>query len=299
MDKPQSLYTLPAFKLGLWAARLLPRRVAQRVAPVIARAAYARLDESRAALRSNLRLVTGAEGEELDALCLTNVANFSRMLADYFFCIASEPRRAGELLEKWSGLDHIEAARSRGKGVLLVTGHLGNWELGAMLLARHGLPLTVITLEEPSSELTRWRDRCRQRLGIKTIPVGPGHAFEFVEMIHTLRRNEVIAMLIDRPYAGTGTPVDFLGQRTAFSHAPAMLWQHTDAAVIPAFVLQKAGGRYVSFADPMLPLERTRDPRESICANTQRLARHFESIIRQHPEQWFNYVPIWSEKPAP
>ncbi len=232
-------------------------------------------------------------------MCHRNVANFSRMLADYFLCLGCEGRCANDLLERWSGLDHLEAARDRGKGVLLVTAHLGNWELGAMLLARHDFALTVVTLEEPTNELTRWRDSYRQRLGIKTIPVRPGHDFQFIEMMQVLRRNEILAMLIDRPYAGTGTSVDFFGRRTEFSHAPAMLWQHTDAAVVPAFVLQEPGGRYISFADPMVSLARTRDPRESICANTQRLAHHFESIIRQHPEQWFNYVPTWSEAVPP
>ncbi|MEO8352130.1 MAG: lysophospholipid acyltransferase family protein [Chthoniobacteraceae bacterium] len=293
MDR--SLYSLPAFKLGLRAARILPRTCAQWIAPLIARAAYARLKAARSALHSNLHLVTGATGAELDAMCHRNVANFSRMLADYFFCLACEGRRASDLLERWSGLDHLEAARDRRKGVLLVTAHVGNWELGAMLLARHGFALTVITLEEPTSELTRWRDSYRRQLGIKTIPVGPGRDFQFIEMMQVLRRNEVLAMLIDRPYTGTGTSVDFFGQRAEFSHAPAMLWQHTDAAVVPAFVLRSASGRYISFADPILSLERTPDPRESICANTQRLARHFESIIHQHPEQWFNYVPTWSE----
>ena len=293
MDGPPTLYSLRAFKLGLVLARILPRSLAQRLAPRIGRATVARRPDERAALRGNLRLVTG-DDVRLDALCAENVANFSRMLADYFLCAATAGECADRLLECWNGIEHIEAARARGKGVILVTAHLGNWELGGILLARHGLPLNVVTLEEPSGELTRWRDAYRRRLGIKTIAVGPGHDFASVEMIHALRRNEIVAMLVDRPYAGTGSPVTLLGQRTEFSSAPALLWQHTDAAVVPAFVLQNPGGRYVSFADPMLPFAPANDPRAGIAANTQRLATHFETIIRQHPEQWFNYVPIWT-----
>ncbi len=216
------------------------------------------------------------------------------MLADYFRCGTGDPARAAELLHEWRGFEHFEKARALGKGIILVTGHLGNWELGGTLLALRGLPMTVITLEEPSTELTRWRDELRQRLGIKTITVGPGHDFAFVEMMNVLRRNEILAMLVDRPYADTGARVKFCGRDTPFSTAPALLWQHTGAAVVPAFVLQESGGRYISFADAPLDFQSHEDKRAALVKNTQHLATHFEDIIRKYPEQWFNYVPIWN-----
>ena len=265
---------------------------------MIGRMSYARKPETHSALRENLAAITGKSGAELDALCAENVAHFSRMLADYFQCGTGDPSRASELLHEWRGFEHFENARARGKGTVLVTAHLGNWELGGTLLALRGLPMTVITLEEPTTELTRWRDELRQRLGIKTITVGPGHDFAFVEMIQVLRRNEILAMLVDRPYAGTGCEVSFCKRATEFSSAAALLWQHTEAAVVPAFVLQESGGRYISFADAPLAFQTGAGKREALIENTQLLATHFEAIIRNHPEQWFNYVPIWKSSPS-
>jgi KDO2-lipid IV(A) lauroyltransferase len=206
-----------------------------------------------------------------------------------------EPRPCGieAWVQDWRGLEHFEKARTHGKGIVLVTAHLGNWELGWFAARAARTPHDVVTLEEPSSELTRWRDRLRQRVGIKTITVGPGHDFAFVEMLQALRRNELLAMLVDRPYAGSGMPVQFCGRPTEFSCAPALLWQHTDAAVVPAFVLQERGGQYISFADAPLEFAHGPEPRVALKENTQRLATHFETVIRKHPEQWFNYVPIW------
>ena len=290
-----SLYTLTGFKAAFALAHLLPRAAAQWLAPRIGLASFRRNAAGQAALRANLQLVTGLAGEKLEALCEKNVANFSRMLADYFLCAGVHAsRHANALLEAWSGREHLAAARARGKGAMIVTGHLGHWELGGILLARLGLPLTIVTLEEPSTDLTRWREASRRHCGIRTITVGPGHPFSFVEMIQTLRRNELLAMLVDRPYAATGTPVEFFGQPAAFSSAPALLAEHTGAAVIPAFVLRETSGRYVSLAEPPVFMDRTGASREAIGENTQRLASAFESVIRQHPEQWFNYVPIWS-----
>ena len=291
---PPPLYRLRAFQAAGVLARLLPRPVLQKLAPLIGRATFKRNAAGACALRENLHAITGRTGGELDALCADNVAHFSRMLADYFRCGTGDPSRATELLHEWRGFEHFENARARGNGIVLVTAHLGNWELGGTLLALRGLPMSVITLEEPSTELTRWRDDLRQRLGIKTITVGPGHDFAFVEMLNVLRRNEVLAMLVDRPYSGTGSKVRFFERAAEFSTAPALLWQHTGAAVIPAFVLQEARGRYISFADAPLDFQPGAGKREALVENTQRLATHFEDIIRKHPEQWFNYVPIWN-----
>ena len=294
MTRP-SLYSSIGFKLAFIYAQLMPRASAQWLAPRIAAAIYKRLPQSKTALHANLARITGLRGPELDALCCENVENFSRMLADYFLCMG--PRavpRAEALLADLRGWEHLAAARAAGRGTIIVTGHLGHWELGGILLAQRGLPLAVVTLDEPTPELTRWRDAFRQRLGIRTIAVGPGREFAFVEMIQALRRNECVAMLVDRPYAGTGTPVRLFGHETEFSSAPALLAKHTGAAVLPAFVLRQPGGRYISVAEPAVPMSATAD----LAANTQRIASAFEPSIRGHPAQWFHYVPIWSKNEA-
>lgn len=286
-----AVYSLRAFKLGLAAARLLPRKVAHRVAVALALRIYKSHGYVCDALAQNLSVVTGDTGDDLHRLCTANVSNFARMLADYFYCAGGGNAR--DLLDQWDGIEQLEKARAEGRGVILVTAHLGNWELGGILLALKGFPMSVVTLEEPTTELTRWRDAYRRQVGICTHAVGPGHDFAFVEVIRTLRSGGIVAMLVDRPYAGSGLPVEFFGRKTEFSSAPALLWQHTGAAVIPAFVLHDESGRYTAFAQAPLPFTKSTEPRADLAANTQLLATHFEHVIRQHPEQWFNYVPIW------
>lgn len=294
-----ALYSLRGFKAAFAFAHLFPRFFNHWLATRIGLTAYARSPEAQMALRANLALVTGLAGADLDALCEENVANFSRMLADYFLCAGADATtQAAALSHGRSGQENLAAALAGGKGAIVVTGHLGHWELGGLMLARHGVPLTVITLEEPSTGLTRWREACRRQLGIKTITVGPGHPFAFVEMIQTLRRNELLAMLVDRPYSGTGTPVNFFGHRTEFSTAPALLHQHTGAAVLPAFVVQDNAGGYLTLAEPLIPMDDRTDTHAALAINTQCIATVFENIIRRYPEQWFNYVPIWRDAPA-
>jgi KDO2-lipid IV(A) lauroyltransferase len=290
-----SLYTIGGFKAAFVFAHVFPRACSQWLAPRIALASYARTPDIQAALQKNLHLATGLEGTELDSLCESNVVNFGRMLADYFLCAGPHAAsNAQSLLHYDGGEQNLLEARAPGTGVIVVTGHLGHWELGGLMLARLGLPLTVVTLEEPSSELTRWREACRRQLGIKTITVGPGHPFAFVEMMQTLRKNELIAMLVDRPYAGTGACVDLFGRKTEFSSAPALLAHHTGARVLPAFVLNDGQGGYRTMAEAPVAMEKNGDLQATIAANTQRIASVFESVSRRHPEQWFNYTPLFS-----
>jgi KDO2-lipid IV(A) lauroyltransferase len=279
-------YRLDIFRAALRLVSLLPRDVAQEVAGAIGRASYEFGHTGREAARENLARITGLRDLMLEEMCRENLDRFLRMLSDYFYCSLAPKEKIRALVQEWRGFEHIVAARRRGKGGILITGHVGNWELGGILLALEGVPLTVVTLQEPATGLTQWREAYRQRLGIKTIAVG-ADPFSFVGIVSALRRNEFIAMLVDRPYGASALPVRFCGAETQFSSAPSLLWRHTGADVIPAFVLQKPGGRYVSLLAPPVPMD------EDGAANAQRIATVFETIVRRNPEQWFNYVPIW------
>jgi KDO2-lipid IV(A) lauroyltransferase len=279
-------YRLDTFRAALRLVSMLPRDVAQEVAGAIGRLSYDMGSTGCEAARENLARITGLRDLMLDEICRENFDRFLRMLSDYFYCSLAPREKIRALVEEWIGFEHIVEARRRGKGGILITGHLGNWELGGILLALEEVPLTVVTLEEPASGLTEWREAYRKRLGIRTIPVG-ADPFSFVGIVAALRRNEFIAMLVDRPYGASAVPVQFCGAATQFSSAPSLLWQHTGADVIPAFVLQKPGGRYVSLLAPPVPMD------ADGAANAQRIATVFESVVRSNPEQWFNYVPIW------
>ncbi len=294
MTRQHPGYNHTSFSLGFKVARHLPRGFCRGLGGAIAMAGYLQNAPARAAQRRNLRQVIGENGAGLERVCRANFRNFGRMLGDYFYCASHDESAIRRLLHHWTGLEHLEAARAAGRGTILVTAHLGNWELGGTFLALEGWPINIVTLEEPTGELTQMRDEYRRKLGIKTITVGED-PFSFVEMIAALKRNEILCMLVDRPYGGTGLPVEFFGESSQFSSAPALLRQHTGAAVIPAFVVHEAGHGYRAFAQPALPLEpgAGEDRKADLLAHTQALASAFENIIRQHPEQWFNYVPIW------
>lgn len=275
-------------------ARRVPRPASRLIGGLVSDYLYSRQTEAQEAIRANLGIVTGRRGGALDRLCTRNAHEFGRMLGDYFHCTHASEEDIRRTITHWEGMENLDAARAAGRGTVLITAHLGNWELGALVLATDRVPMTIVTAEEPSTELTTWRKKYRDRLGIRTVTVG-ADKFAFVDMMSALRRNECLAMLVERPRAGSGAPVQFFGRPTEFSSGPALLHHHTGAAVIPAYVVQTGRAGYRAFIEPAVEMSTASDAGEAVAANTQKIADRFEAVIRQYPEQWYNYVPIWPE----
>jgi KDO2-lipid IV(A) lauroyltransferase len=283
-------YSPFSFNTATWLIRHFPRTWTRSLSVAAGELGYRLCTNRREALRRNLSVVTKSlqKRNELSRSCFHN---FLCMLHDLCDCAESGFGRLNEMMVERRGFEFLEAARKKGKGTLLITGHLGAWELGGMALASAGFPVNVVTLAEPTSELNEWRQKFRQRFGIKTVTVGEDK-FAFVEIIQALRRNELVAMLVDRPYLNSGIEVRFFDRPTLFSAAAARVWQYSQASVIPAFVLQLEPGRYGCYA--YSPIEM--NPEQTIEQNSQLIADVFQAVVREFPEQWFNFVPIWNHQ---
>ena len=283
-----SWYSPLSFEAASWIIRHVPRPISRSMSVGVGELGYRLCTSRRAALARNLDAIT-PDLKERNMLSRSCFHNFLRMLHDFCDCAEGGAARVNALIVERRGFQFLEAGRRNSKGILLITGHLGAWELGGMVLASDGFPVNVVTMAEPTQELNEWRDKYRRRFGIKTITVG-SDKFAFVEIIQALRRNELVAMLIDRPYLNSGVQVQFFEHPTLFSAAAARIWQHTQASVIPAFVLQLEPGQYGCYA--YAPIEMATG--QTVEENSQRIADVFQLIIRKFPEQWFNFVPIWN-----
>jgi predicted RND superfamily exporter protein/lauroyl/myristoyl acyltransferase len=190
----------------------------------------------------------------------------------------------------------LEDACRRGKGVLLLTPHLGNWELGGALLARRGIKILVLTQPEPGRGLTEMRNAARARWGIETCVIGQD-GFEFVELIKRLQDGANVALLIDRPPPAKAVTVELFGRPFPASIAAAELARASGCALLGVTVVRDANG-YAAKILPEFHYDRqalgNREARRQL---TQQILRAFEPEIRQHPDQWFHFVPIWPEEP--
>jgi KDO2-lipid IV(A) lauroyltransferase len=226
-------------------------------------------------------------------LAALNLLNFVVKLVDLWRQEAGA--MTGGEVEAAGGWEPYHAAIGSGRGVLLVTVHLGNWEAGSTVLTRFGVRPLVLTAPEPGGQLTGIRAQARARSGVDTLVVG-ADPFAFVGVIQRLQAGGVVALLVDRPPAGHGVEVDFLGRRILASPAAAELARATGAVILPVFVVRE-GDRYCAHALPIVEYERrTLGSREERVALTGRVLREFEPMVRRYPDQWYHFVPVWPEE---
>ena len=293
--KPSSLYRTNLWRLGHLAVRQLPSPACERLSKIGASLYWHYNRERREAVIENL--LPALEGDRRRAISVGRqlFREFALKLTDlwrYESGFAIE-----HLVCDLKGWEHFRAAQQRGGGILLLTPHLGNWELGAPLLAQRGVNLLVITLQEPDSELTQLRQEARSRRGIETLVIGRD-PFAFVEVIRRLNSGAAVALLVDRPPAASAVRVELFGRPFAASIAAAELARATGCVLLPVYLPRLSGG-YRAEVLPQIRYDRAKlGSRAARQGLTQEIMRAFEPIIRQHLTQWYHFVPIWPYDPG-
>jgi lauroyl/myristoyl acyltransferase len=195
-----------------------------------------------------------------------------------------------------SELETIRATSARGRGVLFVTLHLGNWEHGGLLLAELGIKLTVLTLAEPDDRLTQIRAASRARWGIETLIIGRD-SFAFVEVIKRLEAGAALAISIDRPTERSDGQVELFGRPFAAPLAAAELARASGCALVGVTIVRHPEGFAVKVLPEFTYDRRALASREARRELTQQILRAFEPEIRNHLDQWYQFVPIWPQDP--
>jgi KDO2-lipid IV(A) lauroyltransferase len=290
-QRPSRLYGSAAWRLGMFLGRTVPAGTLKWNAMSLA-SLYSRMSSRRreAVVQNLLPLCNDRPQAEAAAEQLFR--QFARKLVDLWRFEAGTP--VDHLFTDLIGWEHFLAAQKTGRGVLLVTPHLGNWEFGAPLLTRHGYKLHVITLVEPGNGLTELRQAARARHGIETMIIGRD-PFAFVDIIRRLEKGATVALLIDRPPNSSAVQVDLFGRRFSASIAAAELARATNCEILPVALLQNGDG-YAGHILPPVSYERAtlrdRGARQQL---TQRVMTALEPVIRAHAAQWYHFVPVWKE----
>jgi KDO2-lipid IV(A) lauroyltransferase len=274
------------------AARL-PLGASYRLAALAAVLVYFVWHEKRQNAVRNLMQVLGPGGPRADAARLARRAfmNYGRYLVDMLRLSGWQLKEVERRL-KVSGLEHVECALARGKGLIFVGGHLGNSDLGGAFLAWRGYPVHVIA---ETLHPERWNDlvqETRRLTGMNVIAADDSVR----EILRVLRRNEVLAFLVDRPVhqEDEGVPVHFFEAWTRVPAGAATLALRTGASLIAACVVRTADG-YAIHVSPLLEVERSGDLQADIQRLTQRVMSALEEFIRAYPEQWFMFRPMWPQ----
>jgi len=278
-------------RLAELLSRLLPRKVgygmARRVADL-----YVLFDRrGRENVIANLQRIHQYSGISLSrralrALARENFLNFAKYLVDFFQFLRPQPERLRRLVDFGKATEILDKLLAHGKGVIVVSAHLGNWELGASALASLGYTFNVVVLWQPDAKLNELYQRHRMARQLHPIPMGRAAR----GCMAALRRNEIVAVIGDRDFTGGRDTVEFFGQPARLPDGPAKLALLTGAPLLPTFMIRLPNDTFKYVVEEPIWADKSRDSVQDVM---RRIAVAMEHVISQHSEQWFLFHNLW------
>jgi KDO2-lipid IV(A) lauroyltransferase len=259
----------------------------------LGRFSYRLLRRRREVTLENLRGAYPEKSErEIDEIALAVFRNMGKLFYEicWFTCMDDE-----ELLARVSvsGREHIQAAHEKGKGVLVLTAHFGNWELMPVLGAHLKHPCSYVYRPLDAGALETFLVRTRTRYGGTKIP----KKRSFRKILRFLDKKGLVFLLMDQNVRrDEGVFVPFFNRPAATNKGLALLALKTGAPVVPVFLIREEAG-FKGLILPEVPLIDTGDKEKDIEANTLAYNRVIESVVRRYPEQWFWVHRRWKTKP--
>jgi len=289
------MFTYLLFKLVYRLAQVLPRRWSYVIGVRLADIFYV--------LRKNLR--KAAEANILHILSVANpkivyktpiyakqvFRNFSKYLIDFFSFSKFNIRDMHKFITI-KNMAYVHRSFAKGKGVVALTAHLGNWELSSMAMALLGFPINVVALNHENTKVNRLFVNQRAMGNINVIPVGTNNK----RYIDVLRKNQLIGLVGDRLTSRSGMMIKFFNTLTDVPRGPVVLSLRTGAPILPAFMIRTPKDNYeLIFEKPIYP-------EEFIQSNIQTAEKQFmgriipilEKYIAQYPSQWFIFHKVWN-----
>jgi phosphatidylinositol dimannoside acyltransferase len=280
-----------AFRLLGMMVGALPMPLTRAVFTLAGMAAFAVAKGRRETVKENMRRIRPGAGErEVRLLAMKSFVNYAHYWIDFLNSLYITPDRIFRTVVP-HGTDNFDIAREKGRGAILALPHYGSWELeGGIVGMKHMDFWAVAEVLEPPP-MFRYHTRLRNRMGIKIIPLSENTVGEVIQV---LLNNGLVCLLSDRVVAGSGVEVDFFGGKAEFPVGPALLALKLGTTVLPCHTIRK-GRHFHGYVGPPLEIENTGNTRADVQANMQKLARIYEEFIREDPEQWHMFQPIWKD----
>ncbi len=291
------------WSFGLWFPMF--RQVSQRVRPewlerlanaTVDRAIWAREPVREAILDNMARVLQRRPTDYLvEEMAREMLANHSRAWIDFLRYTGDMKFEPSDLVARRMGTGHLLHARDQGRGAILLTAHVGNFELGGVFLRELGLDVSIVYMPDPSPVVEKYRKDARERVGMHGIPVTTS-PLSFVNVLRALEGGGFVALQGDRDVSGTGRRMPFLGRTASFPVGPFKIAAASGAPLLPVFILQEPDWRYQTIVEEPIRVSELPGRRNKEQAVTDAMAAFvavLEKTIRAYPSQWYRFTRFW------
>jgi len=271
--------------------RLLPERFAYAVGRGLGFLAYMVLPGRRRVAEENIRLALGLEEEAAARLARESFASLGLLGAE-FLRLAGRPDLVRARVT-FVGEENLREALAAGRGVVLFTGHVGNWEICGQALGVAGYRVHPIVQEQANDRFYAVIDRLRREAGLRPITRG----FSLREMLKALREGGCVSIMPDQDAGGSGIFVPFFGRPASTPRGIVVVARLSGAPVVPMFIHRQRPGYHVLRFYPPLALKWTANRDEDVRVNLARMNAFLEEVIKERPEEWLWMHKRWRTRP--
>ena len=223
------------------------------------------------------------------------VRQHARAWVDFFFYGQRPAEEALAQFASIEGMDRFDAVLAEGKGVILLTAHAGNFELGGILLRSRNLKVHAVYKPDHFAAVERLREGMRAQGGVIGIPVD-GLGFSTLPLVKLLREGALVGMQGDRDFSLNGVPMPFFGREVPFPRGPWELAAMTGAPIITSFFFTDEERRFhAHFGEPIRVGGGRGERMEAIQVGMRTYVADLEALIRRHPSQWYCFYPFWDD----
>lgn len=277
------------YRIGQFIALHLPLKITYRIATFCSDLHYLAANKDRKYVKENLRVIFPEKSNrEIRRIRIRMARNFAKYLVDFF----RFEKLDVEYIKKNIRIENVtyfDEAISKNKGVVVLSAHLGNWELGAVVVALLGYHFWVVALPHKEKKVNDFFNFQRESKGIKIIPLGKAAR----KSLDILRDNGLLALAGDRDFTGKGAIIDFFGKPAIFPEGPAALSLKTGASIVPGFMLRNPDDTFTLRIEKPVEFTSTGDKNEDKKQLMKKYIKIFEQYIRQYPDQWYMFKRFW------
>jgi lauroyl/myristoyl acyltransferase len=281
------------YKFGQFCVTRLTIKASYRIAMFLSGLQYYLSPRDRRAVRSNLRvIVPSADKKQLEMMTKDVFCNFGKYLVEFF-------RMANDIDEnfirqriKMENIHYVHEVMAKKKGAIFLTAHIGNWELGGLVISMLGYPVIAIALSHKERPVNDLFNAQRQSRGLTVLPLKNA----FRRCAETLKNNGGVAIVADRDFTNRGEVMDFLGKRTLIPKGAAILSSKTGAPIIPVFLTRQDDDTFLLRVEkPIEPVRECPDivDKQTIITIIKSYIKVMEENIRRAPTQWLMFRPFW------
>ena len=280
------------YRIGQFIALSLPLKFSYKLAAFLSdiRLFFNRQDWNET--RGNLKVIFPQKSDdEIKQICKALFRNFAKYLVDFFRFDKLDKEYVERNIEI-KDIHYFDEGMKKGKGVIALTAHIGNWELGGAAAALLGYPLWAVVLPHKDKAVDNFFNSQRKMKGVNAIPLNSRAARQ---CLVRLKENALLALVGDRDFTQDGRILDFFGKKSIFPEGAAAFSIKTGAPIICGFMLRKPDDSFVFEINKPIEFNPSGDKKKDIGDLIKIYIKIFEDYIRRYPDQWFMFRKFWVE----